>query len=173
MAQGILPYKYEEEKNASGMTALAGLPVYLDLASVLGLGDHIRAHLQVKNPGMDRRADVLPCISSTLPEEISVDDLRFSKRMKGFCKVLGRVETKGLTRQSTQSTVKDGGERILVVRSLLLPPYSGILKPSMILTRRRNARRVEPSSLPEPTPFGTHEGKPRFRRIRPDTPSHD
>ena len=48
MPQGALPYKYEEEKQASGMTALAGLPVYLDLASVLGLGDHIRARMHVR-----------------------------------------------------------------------------------------------------------------------------
>jgi hypothetical protein len=31
MAQGVLPFKYEEEKKTTGMTALAGLPVYLDL----------------------------------------------------------------------------------------------------------------------------------------------
>ena len=42
MAQGVLPYKYEEERNDTGMTAMAGLPIYLDLASVLGLGDCIR-----------------------------------------------------------------------------------------------------------------------------------
>ena len=53
MPQGILPYKYEEEKKTSGVTALAGLPVYPDLASVLGLGDHIRTHLQVEGSGMD------------------------------------------------------------------------------------------------------------------------
>ena len=29
MAQGILPFKYEAEKKTTGMTALAGLPVYL------------------------------------------------------------------------------------------------------------------------------------------------
>ncbi len=34
MAQGLLPYKYEEATTASGMTSLAGLPVYLDLASM-------------------------------------------------------------------------------------------------------------------------------------------
>ncbi|MFO7752812.1 MAG: hypothetical protein R6V41_06815, partial [Desulfobacteraceae bacterium] len=28
MTQGLLPFKYEEEKNESGMTALAGLPIY-------------------------------------------------------------------------------------------------------------------------------------------------
>ena len=38
MAQGVLPYKYEKEKTAGGMTSLAGLPVYPDLASVLNLG---------------------------------------------------------------------------------------------------------------------------------------
>jgi hypothetical protein len=47
MAQGVLPYKYEEENTA----ALAGLPVYLDLASVLGLGDHIQRHMHVKEQG--------------------------------------------------------------------------------------------------------------------------
>ena len=37
MAQGILPFKYEEEKKDTGLTGLAGLPVYLDLATVMGL----------------------------------------------------------------------------------------------------------------------------------------
>jgi hypothetical protein len=42
MAEGVLPCKYEEENTASGMTALAGLSVNLDLVSGLGLGDHIQ-----------------------------------------------------------------------------------------------------------------------------------
>jgi hypothetical protein len=55
MAQGVLSYKYEEEKTSTGMTALAG-------------GD-------------------------------CVDDLKILEKDAGFCKVLGRVETKGLSRQ--------------------------------------------------------------------------
>ena len=51
MAQGVLPYKYEEERNRGGMTALAGLPIYLDLASVLGMGDCIHAHIHVRESG--------------------------------------------------------------------------------------------------------------------------
>jgi hypothetical protein len=31
MAQGALPFQYEAETAASGVTALGGLPVYLDL----------------------------------------------------------------------------------------------------------------------------------------------
>ena len=30
MTQGILPFKYELERSEVGMTALAGLPLYLD-----------------------------------------------------------------------------------------------------------------------------------------------
>ena len=52
MPQGVLPYKYEEEKTQSGMTALAGLPVYLDLASVLGLGSISSAHVRQES-GVD------------------------------------------------------------------------------------------------------------------------
>jgi hypothetical protein len=42
MAQGILPFKYEAEKKTTGMSALGGLPVYLDLAKVMGLGKSIQ-----------------------------------------------------------------------------------------------------------------------------------
>ena len=45
MSQGILPCKSEVEPVASGMTALAGLPSYLDLSQVCGLTDSIRQHL--------------------------------------------------------------------------------------------------------------------------------
>ena len=34
MTQGALPFKYEEEKKGFGLTALGGLPVYLDMARV-------------------------------------------------------------------------------------------------------------------------------------------
>ncbi len=35
MKQGALPFNYEEEKKDTGMTALAGLSIYLDLAHVV------------------------------------------------------------------------------------------------------------------------------------------
>jgi hypothetical protein len=37
MAQGALPFQYEAETAASGVTALGGLPVYLDLIKASGL----------------------------------------------------------------------------------------------------------------------------------------
>ncbi len=38
----------QQESKEAGMTAMAGLPVYLDLASVLGVGDCIGAHVHVR-----------------------------------------------------------------------------------------------------------------------------
>jgi len=103
MAQGVLAYKYEEEKTTTGMTALAGLPVYLDLASVLGLGDHIRAHLHVKAQGWTDEQIITSLVLLNLAGGDSVDDIRILDMDEGFCKVLGRVETKGLSRQQRRA----------------------------------------------------------------------
>ena len=106
MAQGILPYKYEEEKTTSGMTALAGLPLYLDLASVLDLGDHIRAHMQVRQfQGWTDEQVILSLVLLNLAGGDAVDDIRILEKDEGFCRVLGRIETKGLTR--TQRRAKE------------------------------------------------------------------
>lgn len=105
MAQGVLPYKYEEERTHAGMTALAGLPVYLDLASVLGVGDFIRAHVHVRESGQgwtDEQA-ILSLILLNLAGGDCVEDIRILEKDEGFCKVLGRVETKGLSRRQRRA----------------------------------------------------------------------
>jgi hypothetical protein len=99
MPQGVLPCKYEEEKTQSDMTALAGLPVYLDLASVLGLGEHIRQHMHIKERGWTDEQTLLSLILLNLAGGDSVDDLEVLEKDKGFCSVLDRIKTKGLTRK--------------------------------------------------------------------------
>ena len=51
MSQGALPFKYKEQLPGGGMTALAGLPVYLDLAHVMGLSRSVEKHLEVRANG--------------------------------------------------------------------------------------------------------------------------
>ena len=80
MPQGVLPYKYEEEKTQSGMTALAGLPVYLDLVSVLGLGEHIRRHMHIKGRGWTDEQTILSLILLNLAGGDSVDDLNGARK---------------------------------------------------------------------------------------------
>ena len=100
MPQGVLSYKYEEEKTNTGMTSLAGLPVYLDLASVLGLGDHIRAHMHVReSQGWTDEQLILSLILLNLAGGDAVDDIRILDKDEGFCKVLRGVETQGWSRQ--------------------------------------------------------------------------
>jgi hypothetical protein len=58
MTQGVLPFQYEEEKNDTGMTSLAGLPTYPDLAHIMGLSDSIRKHINVRGEGSQGWTDV-------------------------------------------------------------------------------------------------------------------
>ena len=51
MPQGILPFKYEEEKHSGGMTRMAGLPSYLELSYALGLCESIGEYLNVRDSG--------------------------------------------------------------------------------------------------------------------------
>ncbi len=44
MAQGVLPFQYQDQKHVSGMTALDELPAYLDLAPASGVRDAICRH---------------------------------------------------------------------------------------------------------------------------------
>ncbi|MDF1581316.1 MAG: hypothetical protein P1P74_11155, partial [Desulfuromonadales bacterium] len=47
MAQGALPFQYQTQDHVAGLTALGGLPAYLDLAHAAGLRDSICRHLRV------------------------------------------------------------------------------------------------------------------------------
>ena len=52
IAQGVLPFRYENEPTASGMTALAGLPPYLDLGSVRRNGKEVALSWILESKGV-------------------------------------------------------------------------------------------------------------------------
>ena len=94
MAQGILPFCYESEPTASGMTALAGLPSYLELAVVSGLTDSIRRHLKVcanQNQGWTDSQVIMPLVLLNVAGGNSVDDLRILEGDEGFVQVRRRL----------------------------------------------------------------------------------
>ena len=105
MTQGVLPFKYEKEKTKSGMTALAGLPVYLDLAKVIGLSKSIHKHLKIKenSQGWTDSQMVLSLILLNLAGGDCIDDLKILEADEGFCKVLRKTETHGLKRKVRRS----------------------------------------------------------------------
>jgi hypothetical protein len=99
MTQGVLSFKYEEEKKDTGMTAMGGLPVYLDLASVMGLSGSIERHLHIKKQGWTDAQTVLSLILMNLAGGDCVEDLRQLEGDEGFCRILRRIECKGMKRR--------------------------------------------------------------------------
>jgi hypothetical protein len=96
MPQGVLPYKYEEDKNDSAITALAGLPLYLDLAFALGLPRSIEDHLSLRpSQGWSDSQMVLSLMLLALAGGECVNDLKILEADKGFCRLLERIEPKG------------------------------------------------------------------------------
>lgn len=101
MAQGVLPFKYEQRRQCGGMTALAGLPVYLDLAHVMGLSKSVRKHLSVRGSGRgwtDAQV-VTSLVLLNLAGGNCVDDLDILEADEGFCRVLRRTYMEGMPRK--------------------------------------------------------------------------
>ena len=105
MSQGVLPFQYEEEKTSTGMTALAGLPAYLDLARVAGLARSIGRHVRVREGGQgwsDSQV-ISSLVLLNLAGGDAVDDLRVLEKDEGFCRVLRRAETYGMRRRERRA----------------------------------------------------------------------
>ena len=99
--QGVLPYRIEEEPSDSGMTALGGLPAYLDLASVLGLREAIERLIPVDRGGQGWCCWqlVLQLVLLKIAGGDCVADLERLNADSGFGRVLQRVELHGLKRR--------------------------------------------------------------------------
>ncbi len=101
MAQGVLPFQYEQEKNNTGMTSLAGLPAYLDLSQTIGLWKSIKKNLQGRkeSQGWTDTQMVMSFILLNLAGGDCVDDLEVVNNDEGFCRLLRRIENHGLSRK--------------------------------------------------------------------------
>jgi hypothetical protein len=102
IGQGVLPFRYEAEAAVSGMTALAGLPAYLELGVVCGLSDSIRRHMQVwaeRKQGWTDMQVLMTLVLLNLAGGDCVDDVRMLEGDEGFVRVLRRVELSGLKRK--------------------------------------------------------------------------
>ncbi len=108
MAQGVLPFKYESEKKATGLTALAGLPTYLDLARVIGLSRSIQKHLKVRagSQGWTDSQMVLSLILLNLAGGDCVEDIKKLEADDGFCEVLKKAELHGLRRKVRRALLR-------------------------------------------------------------------
>jgi len=92
MTQGILPYKYEEEKKSAGLTSMAGLPLYLEMAYALGLPESIERHLALRpSQGWTDSQMILSLVLLVLAGGDCVDDLKILTADEGFCRILEHI----------------------------------------------------------------------------------
>jgi hypothetical protein len=99
---GVLPFRYECEPTGSGMTVLAGLPTYLEMAVVSGLPGSIEHHLGAcifKEQGWTNTQIVMSLILLNIAGGDSVDDLRILEEDEGLAKLLRRTGFSGHPRK--------------------------------------------------------------------------
>jgi Transposase DDE domain group 1 len=107
--QGVLPFFYESEPTESGMTALAGLPAYLEMAIVSGLTDSIERHLKVcssKEQGWTDTQIVMSLILLNIAGGDCVDDLRILEKDEGLVRLLHRTGFSGHPRKERRAQEK-------------------------------------------------------------------
>ena len=101
MTQGVLPFKYEEEKRGLGLTALGGLPVYLDMARVMDIAGSIDRHVGIRknSQGWTDSQMVMSLILMNIAGGECVDDLKILEQDEGFRKVLLHTQWYGKSRR--------------------------------------------------------------------------
>src|SRR4030042_4824342 len=99
MAQGVFPFQDEVEKRDGGMTALAGLPTYVELAHALGLGKVISRNVVARrgDQGWTDEQMVMSLVLLNLAGGDCVEDLSVLEGDAGFCQVFRQVEEYGRT----------------------------------------------------------------------------
>lgn len=104
MAQHTLSFEYESEENSTGLTALAGLPVFLELMAVMGLPQLVRDHLDVRpDQGWTDSQQIIALLSLHLAGGDCMDDLDKLEADEGFCQILEEVEAHGLRQRERRA----------------------------------------------------------------------
>ncbi len=156
MRQGVLPFQYEQEKRSTGMTALSGLIIYLELLHASGLKSSIERHVGLREYGQGwtdsqivNSLILLNPVSSTgqaLAGGESVSDLDVLDKDAGLCKLIREIESCGMGGKGAGRWRGDGVWSV-VGACRRSPQCSGTWRCSMTRARRRSGKLTEHSSL--------------------------
>jgi hypothetical protein len=105
MAQGILPFKYENDQQNNKLTGFGGLPSYLDLAQAAGLPKSISRNLNVSSDsqGWTDSQIVISLMLLNIVGGDCVEDINCLERDEGLCKVMERSEKHGMNRKERRA----------------------------------------------------------------------
>lgn len=113
MPQGVLPFQYQEERKESGLTGLAGLPVYLDLVHASGVPESIarRLHLRANGQGWTDAAMITSLVLLNLAGGECVEDLNVLEADEGLSSLLVRFRLQGMRRRQRRQEERRWGKQ--------------------------------------------------------------
>jgi hypothetical protein len=103
MTQNVLPFQYEINRIENNLTSFAGLPLYMDLANVIGLTTSIEQSLQTKTQGWNDSQSILSLIMLNLAGGDCLDDIERLQNDEGLTKLLLKAETYGMKRSERRA----------------------------------------------------------------------
>jgi len=108
MTQGELGFKYEEDRQGAGMTGMAGIGPYFDLACRSGLVRSIERHVKARQGGQGW-TDVEVILSVMMLNLVGgecVEDVDRLDSDGGFCRLLEKALSHGLSRKGRRELKK-------------------------------------------------------------------
>jgi len=108
MTQGELAFKYEVEHQGAGMTGMGGIGAYFDLACRSGMVRSIERHVRVREGGQGFTdvEHVLSLLMLNLVGGDCVEDVNRLESDEGFCQLLGKALSHGLSRKALRGLKK-------------------------------------------------------------------
>ena len=106
MTQGSLPFQYQSEKNDSGLTGFAGLPLYVELAKRSGLIQYINQTMKTKVRGWTDAEMILSLVLLNLAGGDCISDIERLEKDAGFRTLLMDFATHGMRRKERQAFEK-------------------------------------------------------------------
>lgn len=124
MSQGVLPIHYEVDPKERGLTALGGLPLYLEWAHVSGFVEAVRKNLSVRDSGWSDVSVVMALVLLNVAGGHAVDDLEHLGEDEGFVEVLRRAELHHLPRSERRQLLREWKKG----RKLSVPSQTAVLR---------------------------------------------
>ena len=106
MPQSALPFQYQAEKNDSGLTGFAGLPLYVELAAQSGLVGYINQTMKTKIRGWTDAEMILSLVLLNLAGGDCISDIERLEQDAGFRALLTQFATHGMRRKERRAFEK-------------------------------------------------------------------
>ena len=106
MTQRALPFQYQAEKNDSGLTGFAGLPLYVELANQSGLVQCINQTMKTKIRGWTDAEIILSLVLLNLAGGDCISDIDRLEQDSGLRTILVQFATHGMKRKDRRAFEK-------------------------------------------------------------------